>query len=164
MCSDFWFRHLRPITCVGHVLLMVLEWSAGRQAERSTINRHRHPVRVPMFVRYPHHRLRSVLSATIWAMEFHPRHRTRFAQWAAIRGMNLHPPHQSRSAPSAANCVGTLKKTKQSRSLRWLQIQVRNGSNWKNKLDKSLKIEFHWQNILEVETYSSYRRERYRRS
>jgi hypothetical protein len=46
-----------------------------------TINRHPRPDPIPMFVRYPRHRLRSVPSAAIWAMELHPHHRPR---WAAI--------------------------------------------------------------------------------
>jgi hypothetical protein len=50
-----------------------------------TINRHPRPDPVPMFVRFPRHRLRSVPSVAICATrldlghEFHPHHRPRFA-------------------------------------------------------------------------------------
>jgi hypothetical protein len=64
------------------------------------------------------HRPRSALPALIWSMGFRPRHWPQFAQWAAIRPMRWYPPHRPRTAPSVAICAGTLKKTKQNRSLR----------------------------------------------
>jgi hypothetical protein len=94
-----------------------------------TINRHQPPYPVPMFVRYRHHRRRSVPSAAVCATGLDLGHGVSSAQLAGIRTMGWHPPHRPRSEPSAAICAGTLKRTKQSRSLRWLQIQARNGSN-----------------------------------
>jgi hypothetical protein len=64
-----------------------------------TINRHPRPDPVPMFLRYPRHRLRSVPSAAISAT-----------------GLDLG--HGVASAPPAAIREGNLKKTKQSRLLR----------------------------------------------
>jgi hypothetical protein len=88
----------------------------------------------------------------------------RSGPWGFIRAAGRDPGHELASAPSAAICARTLKKMKQSRSLRSLSLQARNVPNWKNQLDKFLKIESHWQNVIEVETCSFYRRNCYRRS
>jgi hypothetical protein len=103
------------------------------------------------------HRPRFAQWAAFRSMNWHPPDRPQSAPSAAFRAMNWHPPDRPQSAPSAAICAETLKKTKQNRSLHWRQIQARNSSNWKNKLEKPLRVEPHWQNIIEIKIYSFYR-------
>jgi hypothetical protein len=69
------------------------------QVRFPAINSHPRPDPVSVFVRYPRHRLRSV-------------------PMAAVCATGRDPGHELASAPSSAICAGTLKKTKQSRSLR----------------------------------------------
>jgi hypothetical protein len=63
-----------------------------------TISRHPRHDPVPMFVRYPRHRPRSVPSAAICATGLDLGHGVSSAPPAAIQAMTRHPPHRPRSA------------------------------------------------------------------
>jgi hypothetical protein len=62
-----------------------------------TINPHLRRDPVPMFVRYPRHRLRSVPPALFWAMQFDGRYELAFAPSAAICAISRDLRHQPRS-------------------------------------------------------------------
>jgi hypothetical protein len=70
-----------------------------------TINCHPHPDPVPMFVRYPRHRLQSVPSAAICATGLDLGHAVSSAPPTAIPAMGCNPGHKLASAPSATICA-----------------------------------------------------------
>jgi hypothetical protein len=74
--AETFFSH---IGSSGMICRMIGQTIMFSQVGFPTINRHPRPDPVPMFVRYPRHRLRSATPASIWAMGFHLRHRPRSA-------------------------------------------------------------------------------------